>query len=148
MFHTSATVNLFYFADSQQVCAKGLVHAHSINDLNVTTEKAREITHSALTFASFTIVLLCVSMKHKKLDVWRRLTKFLTHTHVAQPSRRDIGQERQISLRHTRNSPALRVLVGPPTRPFPPITSSGVFIVTALRLHAPEMWKLINRINE
>lgn len=38
------------------------------------------MTNYALTFASFTIVLDCVSMKHEKLDVWRRLTKFLIHT--------------------------------------------------------------------
>lgn len=42
---------------------------------------------------------------------------------MAQPTRRDIGQERRISPRHARKSPALRVPVDPPTRPFPPITA-------------------------
>lgn len=84
--------------------------------------KTPKITNYALTFASFTILLDCVSMKHKKLDDWRRVAKFLIHTHVSQPSQRDIGQKRRISLRYARNSPALRVRVDPPTRPFQPIT--------------------------
>lgn len=69
------TVGLFYFADPQQLCAKGLVHAHNIVEWNLGTDKLAKSRVSPPPPRPLLPLLaspLCCSVfrpKHKKLDV-------------------------------------------------------------------------------
>lgn len=56
---------------------KGLTHRFPIQTRTLEVLNRRK---TALTFASFTMVLQCVSTKHNELDVWRQVTKRLMHT--------------------------------------------------------------------